>query len=183
MTSVYIFDIDGTIADRGSSDTYSWFNEWLRRQRGEDVVIALASNQGGVGLRYWMESDGFGNPDVLPTESEIVARVDAISGAIMFWTGGLRPIIALSYAYQAKETGLWGPIPPDKQADLYWQPTSRKPNIGMIRLIQYGVLQRGFANDCNMLFIGNSDEDEAAARAAGIGWCDEEAFFADILQF
>jgi hydroxymethylpyrimidine pyrophosphatase-like HAD family hydrolase len=60
MTTLYIFDVDGTIADRDSVGIYLHFIAWLKEQRARDVVVALATNQGGAGLRYWMESAGFG---------------------------------------------------------------------------------------------------------------------------
>ena len=79
---LYIFDIDGTLTEKFGDTLKPEVAEWFRGMRGSDIKVALATNQGGVGLRYWMEQGGFGEPESYPTETKVYERLARISYAI-----------------------------------------------------------------------------------------------------
>jgi histidinol phosphatase-like enzyme len=99
------------------------------------------------------------------------------------------------YAYQSKK-GNWGPTPNratnaeaaawaynDKDPqwvgwgddDPMWSQAWRKPNAGM--LLQ-AMADAGVSAD-DTIFVGNSDEDKAAAAAAGITYIEAKEYFYD----
>lgn len=77
LLKLIIFDVDGTLAERVGDallpGVFAWF-----AAHGQEYKIALATNQGGVGLRYWMETDGFGEPGKYPDEQSIWAQLGKI---------------------------------------------------------------------------------------------------------
>ncbi|MBZ0294352.1 MAG: HAD hydrolase-like protein [Anaerolineae bacterium] len=154
-----IFDLDGTlVVDRESSEllpgVLDWFTEHHAQQR-----IAIATNQGGVGLRYWMEVEKFGRPQKYPTEDRIWSRVDAVQAQL---PGGPYPANAC-FAYQNRK-GIWSPTPPDKRGQPEWSPDCRKPAPGMLRR---AMTEAEIANPADCLMVGDRVEDQLAAQAAG----------------
>ena len=169
-----IFDIDGTIAK-------SWTDELLPGvARFFDLVfhngcrnrprIALATNQGGVGLRCWMETDEWGNPEDLPTQADAESRCNAIAASL----AGAAPLpLYISFTYQAKN-GKWAPTPPEGRNDARWSPNWRKPAPGM--LIQ--AMRDAGVTPAETLMIGDRPEDQQAAAAAGCSFIWAQKFFA-----
>lgn len=52
--TLWMFDVDGTLCSSNTSDTLHLTAVlWLEKHKPQKV--ALCTNQGGVGLRYWME--------------------------------------------------------------------------------------------------------------------------------
>lgn len=106
---LFIFDLDDTLLPAGGATLYpvvlAWFqaNSWRK--------IAIATNQGGIGLRYWMEQDKFGDPSRLPTVEDFEARIDEI-----FPTADSKPPVFMCARYQSKSTGKWSPAPTLRQA-------------------------------------------------------------------
>ncbi len=163
---LYIFDLDGTIAKKYTTDLLPGVEEWFATIH---AATALATNQGGVGLRYWMEKDGFGNPDGLPTIKIVEDRLDEIKKKL-----GREDILGIaSFAYQSKKSGEWGPTPEqtDRWNYLRWHPSWRKPQKGMLAYAQahYQLF--------NAVMIGDSVEDEKAANAEDIDFILADEFF------
>lgn len=142
--------------------------EWFDN-RPVDSFIAFASNQGGVGLRYWMEQSNFGNPENYPTVQTATNHVeDAISKVISLDTVA----IFISFAYQSKSSGKWSPIPDG--AGREWQESWRKPLPGMI----YEAMEWYGQKPENTVMVGDSPEDKQAAQEVGIKFVWAEEFFA-----
>lgn len=171
--SVIIFDLDSTLAYRDYDTIAPAPAAWLREHRPRRV--AIATNQGGVGLRYWMESGGFGEPEKYPMETAVRTRLATITDAVQAITGGqVRVYVAFRY-YSQK--GNWSPTPPGREAEPEWSEAWRKPNPGMLlqAASDFGVALA----DC--LYVGDMDTDEAAATAAGMAYMDEKQLFGRVV--
>lgn len=164
---LFIFDVDGTLANRDSSQLLANVAEW--RSANPDAKIAFATNQGGVGLREWMLYKGFGDPHQYPSYDEVMARLRTIASAL----GVPLSAIYVCFAYQTKK-GQWAEFPPTKNYNLpQWSASWRKPSPGML-------LQA--MSDANMsaattVMVGDSDEDRQAAAAAGVQFIHAKEFF------
>lgn len=153
-----ILDVDGTLVDGPDSHEFlPGVIEKLSSIKGCD--FALASNQGGVGLRFWMERDGFGDPAKYPTEVDAARRIRNIANRLMLrlncWC-----YYYVSFAYQSKKSGNWGPTPDGREDDPRWSWSWRKPDTGMLQQAakDTGVPKR------KILMVGDRPEDEEAAR-------------------
>jgi HAD superfamily hydrolase (TIGR01662 family) len=167
------FDIDGTLADRDTHEVYPGVYDWFD-EHGDNFKIALITNQGGVGLRYWMGSEGFGDPTKFPDE---VAAQDHILQVIAQlpsrFAGHLHLNTYICYAYQSKKTGKWSPTPPGKEEDWQWSSAYRKPAPGMLRR----AMSAFFIMPNLALMVGDGEEDEQAAQAAGCDFVWAHKFF------
>lgn len=150
-----IFDLDGTLADFPQGDILPGVKEWFTNHR-ELQRNAIASNQGGVGLRYWMERDHFGDPSKYPTEDEVWAHIASVIEQ-------LDPTMyaKVCFAYRAK-SGKWAPMPEDKEGDPCWLRDYRKPAPGMLNEFMGTIYLPS-----ETLMVGDSVEDEQAAQVAG----------------
>jgi len=168
---VIIFDIDGTLADQDTSDVYDHVKFWFEHY-AKDYKIYLATNQGGVGLRYWMEhSDSpWGEPETLPTETMVKAHIDIVNSQLV---GGPYPY-KICYAYLSKK-GNSGITPPASKMvnPKEWDLNYRKPEPGMLLDI---ILESG-APRSNVLFVGDANTDREAAERAGIDYMLPSEFF------
>ena len=148
-----------------------------------NTYFAIATNQGGVGLRHWMEQGGFGDPESLPTQAEIEQRIEGARLLIEQVTG--RPCKSyVCYRYQSKSSGKWSPIPPGRENEPQWSVEWRKPDSGMLlqamrdagidtdawmsELAGDRLQYRLSSGKWRVRMIGDSAEDEAAAVAAHI---------------
>lgn len=161
MYKLIIFDADGTLCDRDTGELLPGVFE--RIAETENIAnLAIATNQGGVGLRYWMETDGFGDPSKYPTQREVRRRYADLGMMIenIRFIQFDRVPVYYSFAYQSKSSGKWGPVPSDSNE---WRQDWRKPSPGML------IAAMGDANvsPSDTLFIGDRDEDMQAAQAAG----------------
>lgn len=170
-----IFDIDGTLADRDTNVLLPGVLEWFESE-SHNYTIALATNQGGVGLRWWMVKGGFGEPDNYPDEDDALDHVAAVVNQL-----GLSPNrradldlrTYICYAYQSKTSGKWGPIPAGRINDWRWWPEYRKPSPGMLlRAMQ----EANFAAP-ETLVVGDGREDEQAAWTSGCHFQHADSFF------
>src|SRR5687768_16117153 len=105
-----IFDMDGTLADRDTGELLKGVSDWfgVYKYVTGGVKVAIATNQGGVGLRHWMETGNFGKPEKYPTEDDIWQRIKQVFNQL-----GLRQTQSLVYvcfAYKSQK-GEWSPTP------------------------------------------------------------------------
>lgn len=167
-----IFDVDGTLAAYQTNKLLPGVCEWFE-QHGSDQYIAIASNQGGVGLRWWMITEGFGEPDRYPDAEDIDNSIQAVLNQLPEQFRDLPVFVC--YAYQSKKTGKWSPVPVliDSANNYRWDREYRKPAPGMLRRAMHeaGVGAR------STLMVGDSAEDEAAAQAAGCDFILADVFF------
>lgn len=167
-----IFDLDGTLVHPFTSDFEPGVLHWFKsKRRGQK--LAIATNQGGVGLRHWREvvrAEGgdIGDPNANGwTQASIEERVNSIAQRL-----GATPY--MSFAYQSKK-GHWSPTPEGAEGDPRWSQAWRKPQPGM--LLQ-AMRDAGVTAE-NTLMVGNSDSDADAAAAAGIAYQTMDEFFAE----
>lgn len=166
-----IFDVDGTIADRDSDQLYEDAAHYF--SYGEQQHYwALATNQGGVGLRLWMEAEGFGEPENYPTEKDITRRLYALTEQIApDGDDGREVTWYVCYAYQSKKSGKWAPVGDKSLCE--WQHEFRKPAPGM--LIQ--AMGEYECQGLDTLMVGDGEEDLHAAEAAGVHFLTADTFF------
>lgn len=184
-----IFDLDGTLADRDSGELLPRVKDFFAgaNMLGDEFQYAIATNQGGVGMRYWMESEGFGNPEKYPTEADIVARINQVVSAINepFVSKPLKDSLAFGFAasfmvyicyrYESSK-GKWSPFPKEairegNVVDPKWIRFNRKPDPGMLLAAMDDVK----VLPVNTLMVGDRPEDEEAAKNANCDfmWADE----------
>lgn len=170
----FIFDIDGTLADRDTGVLLPGVREWFDQHDGAEFRIALVTNQGGVGLRRWMEEGGFGDPDQYPCEEQAREHIEKVEAQL--------PVLVRSYAcfaYQSKKSGKWAPTPDYVEAgDPEWDHQNRKPNPGMFLQALQGV----DASPEQTIMVGDAEEDRQAAESAGVAFMWAEEFFAQALE-
>lgn len=157
-----IFDVDGTISKYKDTDgkLYAAADDFFFQLRAvrRKPYIALASNQGEVGLRYWMETGEFGEPDKYPTERVTLDRIDKIAIRIEeLAETDVKVYVCLIYL---SKSGNWSPA---RFNTFEWNKANRKPNPGMLNtaMVDAGVLPE------HTLMIGDKEEDEQAAKRAG----------------
>lgn len=159
-----VFDVDGTLADSDSGNLYhgaAMFFDWLRRrQNNKERVpsIALATNQGNVGLRYWMLSEDWGNPHLLPSLADVHTRLVGIQSLIPLYSR-----LYVAYAYRNRSNGRWSPTPMQFAGWSEWSRNWVKPSPGM--LLQ-AMSDYKIADSKSVLMIGDQVEDKAAAESA-----------------
>jgi len=183
---LYIFDLDDTLAPRG--------RDYLLEYRA-DVLIALAmhnpkarwaiaTNQGGVGLRHWMEMDGRGDPGKYPTEEQVRHRLmgvcHLIENAVRYatdergrrlWLTKPEIIPLAAFAYYDSKAQAWGPQPEEAWGKDSWRHDWRKPMPGMLRKAVELTGSR------KPLMVGDRNEDRNAAENAGIDFVEAWKFF------
>jgi len=163
-----IFDVDGTIVEgnRGEVvfDSVSRMFDWLRSRydRRERVpAIALSASQSSVGLRYWMLMDNWGTPHNLPTMADEHVRVLKIQASIPLYTR-----LYVAYPYQNRTNRRWSPTPPQYAGWPEWSRNYVKPSPGLLikAIDDYRV------SPSSVLYIGDEERDEEAARAAQVSF-------------
>lgn len=164
---LYLFDLDGTLADMKSDQLYPEAEAWFKENKYREW--AICTNQGGIGLRYWMEEEGFGNPKEYPTLESFWKRIETL-----FPKNDVA--VYMCIRYQSKKTGQWSPMPFEisNSHDLkIWDQSWRKPAPGM--LLQ--AMQARNIQPHETLMVGDRDEDQQAAEAAGCGFMWANEFF------
>lgn len=171
-----IFDLDGTLADRDTEEMLPGVALWFGSEREKVPYVAIATNQGGVGLRYWMESGGFGEPEKFPTAEQAYDHVTRVIGKLQdIYDDDAINAFLISFAYQSKKSGRWGPKPSEADYDYLdwlvgeWGHEYRKPAPGMILDLIHQF------ESFKTLMVGDSEEDRQAALSAGVDfeWADE----------
>ena len=166
MYKLIIFDIDGTLADWKTNELLPGVKEWFDANAPTTNIIG-ASNQGGVGLRYWMEREGFGDPMRYPRISSVDEHFEAVQRLLDHEFKVLR-----AYAYQSQK-GLWSPTPVGDEKTNEWRQDWRKPAPGMLleAVRIFGVEPQ------EALMVGDSAEDQEAANRAGCAFAWADDFF------
>lgn len=166
--SLIIFDLDGTLVVR---DTDEFLPNVPERVAGaaSESRIAIATNQGGVGLRLWMERGGFGDPSSLPTEEQAEERILRIMRRLKVVQVGM---VFMAFAYQSKKSGLWSPEG-SITGDPRWWREWRKPAPGML----LAAMNAAGTTPDKTLMVGDSTEDALAAEAAGCTFMDAAEYF------
>lgn len=163
------FDVDNTLVKSWSTELLPGVAELFADLDQTKTRIAFVTNQGGVGLRYWMEQGGWGNPENLPTEQAVYERMDKIASQL----GCKNTVCVLaSFAFQSK-SGEWSPEP--EKSSRQWLQSWRKPAPGMIR-----AAMADHQTFKNVLMVGDSEEDRGAAEAAGVDFVWADKFFGRI---
>jgi HAD superfamily hydrolase (TIGR01662 family) len=162
-----VFDVDGTLAETYKTKLLPGVGGWFERRPAEPGV-AIATNQGGVGLRYWMEHEGFGNPKAYPTRDRIIYRMRVLARLLRVpWK-----YVYVAFAYRNKK-GEAGPVPPEFAEDPYWRHDWRKPEAGMIR---QAMADQGVTAS-ETLMVGDREDDRGAAELAGVAFMWADVFF------
>lgn len=173
---LFIFDVDGTLCDRDARALRpgTFTKLAIMANTYPNAQFAIASNQGGVGLRRWMEMGDFGAPELYPTQDEVEERLIDIARHVEIATRRrCRTYVSFAYITRA---GKLAPKPPDvDETDERWFYAFRKPNTGMI---EAAIRDAGVA-DGNILMIGDRQEDHDAAQGAGISFAWAAIFFAE----
>jgi len=177
-----ILDADGTIVPNDSDALFDDVSPVLRAiaQANPQIKWVVGSNQGGVGCRYWMEQDDWGDPDKMPTEEAVWVRFQKLQAALEGIAHA--PIgVFLCFAYQSPRTGKWGPSPAGQWGNTPWDHLWRKPAPGMIYAAQkWAEGQFGHTKMLRrerILLVGDSAEDEGAAKAAQCRFMSAAEFF------
>lgn len=172
-------DLDGTLVDRDTEVILAGVVPYFKGLEFPFPVFSLCTNQGGVGYGDYREQQGRDRgayPTMQQADEHIVRSVSAIHKAIGF--------IAIRHSAMAPryatKTGEWLGTPPyfstnpgDENHILSraaWSRLYRKPNPGMLWM----AMMVWDAMPAETLFVGDSEEDEMAARAAGVDfeWAD-----------
>lgn len=163
-----IFDLDDTLTPFTKTELLPGVKEWFDANDAGKVMIAMATNQGGVGLRHWMEDGRFGNPEKYPTEQQVREHIEKVLQNL-----GTRFPVFMSFRYQSYKTGNWSPVPAGVKEENEWSIQWRKPAPGMLIEAMYlaGVPSH------HTLMVGNDDEDRLAAEAAGCAFEWANVFF------
>lgn len=178
-----VFDLDGTLSEWKTGEILpgvaSYFDHI--RHQAPTRTFAIASNQGGVGLRHWMTVGGWGEPETLPTQQDIETLIAGVMDTLGLspdpQDGQLLCRLYTCFAYISKK-GRSNPYPPDLHDDPRWQPENRKPAPGM--LIQ-AMADAGVSPD-KTLMVGDRSEDRFAAERAGCYFVLADEFFGRALR-
>lgn len=173
MIRLIIFDVDGTLARKYSLELLpnvkKFFRLVLHGNCPSRPKLAVATNQGGVGMRYWMETEGFGQPQNYPTVESFEERMRGLIDAL----GSQNELrVYTSYRYKNKQ-GIWTPVPAGEENNPRWSKLWRKPEPGM--LLQ-AMVDAGVSAE-ETLYVGDRAEDQEAAQAAGCAFAWAERFF------
>lgn len=172
-------DLDGTLVDRDTEAILAGVIEYFLALPTPAPVFAVLTNQGGVGYGDYREQQGRDRGQ-FPTLEEANAHiVNALSNIYYHIPDGLIRYSAAAFRYATK-TGEWLGTPPYFSSEpgdeanieprVAWSRLYRKPNPGMLWM----AMMVWDALPAETLFVGDSEEDEMAARAAGVDfeWAD-----------
>lgn len=168
-------DVDGTLCDRDSTAPYDYVIDTLASWSGKKVLI---TNQGGVGLRLWLQEMEEAGEEVdyqhLPTRQQARERIAQVALKLAV------DMAYISLAYTSKSTGSW--YPKKQDSTVYRQGyikssfsrNWRKPDTGMI---DQAMSDFDIEDPKRVLVVGDRDEDLRAAAAMGCSFIWANRFF------
>ncbi len=165
MARLFLLDIDGTIADRDSTEIYPEALDFFVRTSSN---IAFVTNQGGPACHDagWDFSDKF--PSLEEVEARLITILDSLPPG-----SGKHYDLYVCYAYRQRNGAVI-----ILKSDKFVFPASteeahRKPNPGMLlqAMADYQVEPH------ETLMIGDRPEDKGAAIAAGVAFIWAHEFF------
>lgn len=166
---LYLFDLDGTLAEFKTGKILENVKETIA-QLPDDAKCAIVTNQGGAGLKYWMEFEGFGNPAKYPSEQQSRQHVKNVLAEL-----GVEWLVYFAFAYQSTSKGNWSPTPDaeDTEDIRCWSRNWRKPDSGMLEqaLADFGIAA------ADALMIGDWAEDSLAAAKIDVPFIWAHEFF------
>lgn len=121
-----LFDLDDTLSPFNSDDLFPDAAQWFRDNPMQ--AWAIVSNQGGIGLRYWMETEGFGNPADYPTLDDFYYRIERLFPQIP--ADEYDDCVYICARYQSQKSGKWSPRPQRGGFMSIWRQDWRKPAPG-----------------------------------------------------
>lgn len=158
--NLIIFDLDGTLTPYKGTELYPEVVRYFKHYQVPGVEYAIATNQGGVGLRF-MKKQANEDYEYLPTESDIWNRLYRVVNHLdNEYQTKVFPVVC--FRYRTSE-GEWSPMPKDTVNGSEWLRTWRKPAPGML----HHLMKIHNATPARTLFVGDRPEDQEAARAAG----------------
>lgn len=168
-----IFDLDGTLVLPFSEVLEPGVKTWYKnfRKHNKTTKLAIATNKGNIGLKYWREvvraqGGDIGDPNANGwTVESTLEQVYNVAKQIE-----ATPYVC--FRYQSKK-GNWSPVPPMLEDDPRWSEEWRKPNPGML----LSAIRDFKASPPATLMVGNSEEDRLAAESAGCDYVDGDEFF------
>ncbi len=182
MKKLLIFDIDGTLVERDSTDLMPGRKAFFQSLIGQNIYLALATNQGGPACRDagWEWSDKY------PSLIQVEERINAIRQTLFEITEGIRPEVYMALVFVDKGGNVHIPKSMDPanmaydgpdlatfELDLRINLSWRKPEPGMI--IQAMNDLKTTAEYTRV--IGNGDEDRDACAKAGCNFSWAKDFF------
>lgn len=164
-----LMDLDGTISEYKTGKLLPNVKNTIDALPA-GTQLGICSNQGGAGLRYWMESEGWGNWNAYPTEQDVRVLVKKVLEELNI----IIPVY-FCFAYQSKKSGKWNPEPMEEETqDMNcWRRDWRKPEAGM--LLQ--AMQDAGVSAEETLFVGDWGEDQLAAAKAECSFQWDYEFF------
>ncbi len=175
MVRLIIFDVDGTLVRSHTLKLLPGVRAFFQLIWGGHCppeltpALAIATNQGGVGMRYWLELKHFGRPERYPNQAEIEQRMASLIAEL---DGGAA--IKVYMAFRFKDwMGKWSPVPPEADGDPRWSTDWRKPGPGML----LRAMEDARVTARQTLYVGDRPDDQKAARAAGCAFAWAKDFF------
>ena len=157
-----LLDIDGTIANRDSTEIYPAARRFIEALDA-GVEVAFITNQGGPPCRAagWEFSNQF------PSEEKIRARLDELM-KVIYGILGRKPSLYVAWVFRDKSGAVYnlaGLIEDEtkKRKALFW----RKPGPGMIL---QALLDSCTAPKDTLMIGDDLDKDAGAAEAAGVAF-------------
>lgn len=173
MIKLIIFDVDGTLVQSHRlvflPHVKDFFYLVLSGGCSDRPKLAIATNQGGVGMRYWSEKQRFWLRGGYPSQADVETRLHHL---LVTLDAGTQIPVYVSFRYKDKKEQ-WSPIPPGEENNPRWRQDWRKPGPGM--LLQ-AMADAGVPPE-ETIYIGDRAEDQAAAKAAGCAFQWAKDFF------
>lgn len=169
-----IFEIYSVLTPLFSDQVHPYVIDYFK-EADDRILYAIATNQGGVGLRHWMERQRFGTPTDYPVIDDVNALITSVTSQTREFDA-----VRISYAYLSKKNQ-WSPtpsIPPLGSSRENWRRDWRKPEPGMILSIldQLNILP------IETLVVGALEGDRMAAERAGCYFLTAEKFFSKEME-
>jgi phosphoglycolate phosphatase-like HAD superfamily hydrolase len=167
--SLYIFDLDGTLAEKWETTLLAGVADVVPRLEGE---IAVATNQAGVGW-YAVKGDPYPPPSQVGQRLVAVAQaVPRLEEALWLVSIGDERLSLPPERWRSMAAGVTGAAEP-LRVRTSSDPSWRKPRPGMLlEACRTFDVPREEA-----VFIGDREDDAEAAEAADIDFVDADSFF------